>query len=199
MSEIQAVSSQITGIVSLIDSIAFQTNLLALNAAVEAARAGEHGRGFAVVASEVRALAGKSADAAKDIKGLIDQTAQKIHFGTEKVHETGRMLNGIMGHFDQMVGLVAQISVNASEQAQGLEQSNQAIAEIDQAVQQGANLVQENASLAQYLGGVATSLDTLVSGFKLDQPHQNAKSSNNVKPAITRLPAPSSKDDWRNF
>jgi methyl-accepting chemotaxis protein len=174
MGEIQAVSSQITGIVSLIDSIAFQTNLLALNAAVEAARAGEHGRGFAVVASEVRALAGKSADAAKDIKGLIDQTAQKIHFGTAKVQETGMMLDGIMGHFDKMVGLVAQISVNASEQAQGLEQTNQAVAEIDQAVQQGANLVQENASLAQYLGGVATSLDELVSGFKLDQ-YQSSK------------------------
>jgi methyl-accepting chemotaxis protein len=168
MNDIREVSQRITGIVSLIDSIAFQTNLLALNAAVEAARAGEHGRGFAVVASEVRALAGKSADAAKDIKGLIDQTAEKINQGTEKVQATGAMLNGILTKFDQMAGLVSQISDNSREQALGIEQSNQAISEIDRAVQQGAAVVLENAALANYLGEVAGSLDQLVSHFKLD-------------------------------
>jgi len=175
MNDIRAVSHQITGIVSLIEGIAFQTNLLALNAAVEAARAGEHGRGFAVVASEVRALAGKSADAAKDIKGLIDQTAQKINHGTEKVQATGVMLNSILSKFDQMVDLVEQISNNAREQSLGLEQSNHAITEIDRAVQQGAAVVLENASLAQYLGGVAANLDKLASSFKLDENQPNQK------------------------
>lgn len=167
INEISAVSHQITGIVALIDSIAFQTNLLALNAAVEAARAGEHGRGFAVVASEVRALAGKSADAAKDIKDLVDETALRIHVGTEKVQESGAMLDAVLGHFDQMVSLVKEISQSAGAQAVGLKETNVAIIEIDDAVQQGAGLVQDNTSLAQYLGEVAHSLDALVSRFKL--------------------------------
>jgi methyl-accepting chemotaxis protein len=167
MNEISDVSHQITGIVSLIDSIAFQTNLLALNAAVEAARAGEHGRGFAVVASEVRALAGKSAEAAKDIKGLIDQTALKIHVGTEKVQETGAMLDDVLTHFDQMVSLVSDISQSAAAQARGLKETNTAMIDIDRAVQQGAGLVKDNAALAQYLGEVAQNLDELVCTFKL--------------------------------
>ena len=168
MNEIRSFTNQITGIVGLIDGIAFQTNLLALNAAVEAARAGEHGRGFAVVASEVRALAGKSADAAKDIKQLIEQTTTKVYFGTEKVQETGIMLTNILEKFDQMVRLIAQISQNSQEQALGLEQTNSSIAEIDLAVQQGAAVVLENASLAQYLGGIAANLEQLAASFKLD-------------------------------
>jgi methyl-accepting chemotaxis protein len=168
MTEVRTVTNQITGIVTLIDSIAFQTNLLALNAAVEAARAGEHGRGFAVVASEVRALAGKSADAAKDIKALIDQTTAKIYMGTEKVQETGGMMTGVLTRFDQIVDLIAQINHTSREQTLGLSQTNKAISDIDRAVQQGAATVLENASLAQYLGGVAASLDQLVASFKLD-------------------------------
>ena len=186
MTEIQAVSSKITGIVSLIDSIAFQTNLLALNAAVEAARAGVHGRGFAVVASEVRALAGKSAEAAKDIKELIMLTAEKIHQGTDRVESTGEMLHGILGKFDQMVGLVSKISDNTNKQSQGLKQTNQAVAQIDKAVQQGATLVQENASLAQYLGGVASNLEHLVSAFELDEIQSQvvAEDTNNKSKAL---------------
>jgi len=168
MNEVRTVTNQITGIVTLIDSIAFQTNLLALNAAVEAARAGEHGRGFAVVAAEVRALAGKSADAAKDIKALIDQTTAKIYMGTEKVQATGSMLDGVLQKFDQMVALISQINHNSQEQSRGLLQTNQSISDIDHAVQQGAATVLENASLAQYLGGVAATLDQLASSFKLD-------------------------------
>lgn len=168
MGDIQAVSQKITGIVSLIDSIAFQTNLLALNAAVEAARAGEHGRGFAVVASEVRALAGKSANAAKDIKLLIDQTAAKIAEGTTKVQHTGEALSGISTQVKEVTSFINELSTNANEQSLGLSQTNQAITAIDHAVQEGAALVEENASLAQYLGEVAAELDKSVASFKLD-------------------------------
>jgi methyl-accepting chemotaxis protein len=169
MDGIRLVSKQITGIITIIDSIAFQTNLLALNAAVEAARAGEHGRGFAVVASEVRSLAQKSADAAKEIKQLIDVTSAKINEGTQKVKTTGASLTMITGKFDQMVVLVEQITHNANEQAQGLGQTNTAIAKIDHAVQQGASAVQENASLAQYLGEVANNLDQMSARFQINQ------------------------------
>lgn len=172
MVEVQEVSSRITGIVALIDSIAFQTNLLALNAAVEAARAGEQGRGFAVVAGEVRALAQKSSSAAKDIRELIDVTAEKIHVGTERVKVTETMIAQLIDKFEQMVGLVNQISHNAQEQNIGIEQTTYAVGQIDQAIQKGASLILENASLAQYLGGVAEKLDQLVMRFQFDQ---NAK------------------------
>jgi methyl-accepting chemotaxis protein len=167
MHGIQQVSAQINNIVGLIDSIAFQTNLLALNAAVEAARAGEHGRGFAVVASEVRALAGKSAEAAKNIKGLIEQTATRIQDGTNKVKHTGNVLNNIIGQVDEMALLITDIANNSREQAIGLNQMNDAIVSIDHAVQQSAALVEESASLAQYLGDVSQTLDGLVGQFQL--------------------------------
>ena len=169
MTEVQAVSSKITGIVALIDSIAFQTNLLALNAAVEAARAGDHGRGFAVVAGEVRGLAQKSAAAAKEIRDLINVTAEKIHVGTEKVKATDVMIAQIIDKFEQMVDLVGQITTNAQEQGVGIEQTTLAVSQIDQAIQRGASLVLENASLAQYLGGVAEKLDQLVMSFQFDR------------------------------
>ncbi len=167
MQDIHAVSSQITGIVSIIDGLAFQTNLLALNAAVEAARAGEHGRGFAVVASEVRALAGKSADAARDIKGLIEQTASKIAVGTETVTRTEKTLLGITDQVEEMAVLVQNIANNAKEQSIGMSQMNEAVTSIEQTVQQSAALVEESASLAEYLGDVAQQLDGLVGKFQL--------------------------------
>lgn len=175
MLEVQEVSSKITGIVALIDSIAFQTNLLALNAAVEAARAGEHGRGFAIVAGEVRGLAQKSAAAAKDIRQLIDVTADKIHVGTERVKVTETMISQLIDKFEQMVGLVNQISHNAQEQNIGIEQTTFAVGQIDQAIQHGTSLILENASLAQYLGGVAEKLDQLVMNFNFDQHAQVAE------------------------
>jgi methyl-accepting chemotaxis protein len=179
MYAIQKVSEQITGIVTIIDSIAFQTNLLALNAAVEAARAGEHGRGFAVVASEVRALAGKSAEAAKDIKGLIEQTTARIQDGTVKVRRTGDVLDGIIGQVDEMAVLITDIASNAREQAVGLNQMNDAIVAIDHAVQESAALVEENVSLAEYLGEVSQTLDGLVGQFQLGKCDENKQSALN--------------------
>lgn len=167
MHEITEVSNQITGIVTLIDSIAFQTNLLALNAAVEAARAGEHGRGFAVVAGEVRNLAQKSAEAAREIKVLIDTTASKIEQGTQKVQNTGDTLTSIIDQVDEMTGNIALISQNATEQAQRINEVDISVKSLDESAKANAILVQENSSLADYLGEVAASMDALVGTFEL--------------------------------
>jgi|GEM_PF-831768 len=167
MHEITDVSNQITGIVTLIDSIAFQTNLLALNAAVEAARAGEHGRGFAVVAGEVRNLAQKSAEAAREIKVLIDTTATKIEQGTQKVQNTGDTLTSIIEQVNEMTGNIALISQNASEQAQRISDVDMSVRSLDESAKANAILVQENSSLADYLGEVAASMDALVGTFEL--------------------------------
>lgn len=167
MNDIQQVSEQITGIVSLIDSIAFQTNLLALNAAVEAARAGEHGRGFAVVAGEVRNLAQRSADAAREIKGLIDQTAQKIAAGSQKVVNTSETLAQIIQQVEEMTQRIGSISENAHQQSQEINQISRSIREIDEAAETNSTLVMENSSLSSYLKEVADTMDDLVSSFEL--------------------------------
>jgi methyl-accepting chemotaxis protein len=138
--------------VTIIDSIAFQTNLLALNAAVEAARAGEHGRGFAVVASEVRALAGKSADAAKDIKGLIEDSVQRIEAGTQLADKSGEMLNGITASIEQVAGMVEEIANASNEQSTGINQVHKAMADIDKVTQENAALVEETTAAAESLG-----------------------------------------------
>lgn len=168
MHEISAASSKISEITSLIDSIAFQTNLLALNAAVEAARAGDHGRGFQVVAGEVRNLAGKSADAAKEIRALIDNTVEKVNEGAKLAQASGDALELINGSIDKISGFVREISQTTNEQAQGVEQVNLAIAEIDKVTQQNAATVQKIEFDAQKITDFANQVQALSQAFKID-------------------------------
>ena len=169
MQSIKESSSKISDIVTLIDSIAFQTNLLALNAAVEAARAGEHGRGFAVVASEVRALAGKSADAAKDIKGLIEDSVNRIHVGTQLADKSGEMLNGISASIEQVATMIEHIAEASKEQTVGINQVHLAIADIDKVTQENAALVEETTSAAESLSIEANNLRNNMAFFKTGQ------------------------------
>jgi methyl-accepting chemotaxis protein len=149
MNEINQSSRKIEDIIGVIDEIAFQTNLLALNAAVEAARAGEQGRGFAVVASEVRALAQRSATAAKEIKGLIGESVQKVQAGTGLADESAKALNAIMDSIKKVSGIVAEIASASHEQAAGIEQVNTALTRMDESTQQNAALVEEAAAAAK--------------------------------------------------
>ena len=167
MRRIDESGSKIGDIVTLIDSIAFQTNLLALNAAVEAARAGEHGRGFAVVASEVRALAGKSADAAKDIKQLIGENVTQIDHGMQLVQKTSLALNDIKASVDEMSGSVSQIANASREQEKGIDEVNRAITVMDNVAQQSATLVEQTAAAATHVASQMHGLDGIVRQFKL--------------------------------
>lgn len=177
MGEIHASSQKINDIISLIDSIAFQTNLLALNAAVEAARAGDHGRGFAVVAGEVRNLSAKSAEAAKDIRTLIEDTVAKVSEGTLQVKASGEALNEIASSINEVNKMVEEITRSTREQAEGISQVNQAIASFDSTVQQNAALVEEQAATSEELGSVASLMDSTVSVFKLSKPARYLGSS----------------------
>ncbi|VTU20201.1 methyl-accepting chemotaxis protein [Variovorax sp. RA8] len=168
MASIHASSRKVVDIIGVIDGIAFQTNILALNAAVEAARAGEQGRGFAVVASEVRNLAQRSAAAAKEIKGLIDDSVGKVDAGTALVGEAGKTMEEIVGSIRRVTDIVGEISAASHEQTQGIEQINQAITQMDQVTQQNAALVEEAAAAAQSMQEQAGSLVEAVSVFKLD-------------------------------
>lgn len=178
MNSIKDSSSDIAEIVTLIDSIAFQTNLLALNAAVEAARAGEHGRGFAVVAGEVRSLAQKSADAAKDIKNLIDSSVQRISQGTELASASGEVQKDISESINNVAEMIHQINSASQEQAEGVSQVHQAINEIDSATQANAALVETTSSSADSMSEQAASLNENMAFFKTNQ---TAKAS--VQPA----------------
>jgi len=168
MQAINASSRKIADIIGVIDEIAFQTNLLALNAAVEAARAGEQGRGFAVVAGEVRKLAQRSADAAKEIKGLIADSVGKVQDGHQLVEQSGRTLRDIVTAVKKVSDIVAEMTAAAHEQAGGIEQVNRAIVQMDQATQQNAALVEETAAASQAMGEQARELQSLMGFFKLD-------------------------------
>jgi len=167
MKEINDSSRKISDIISVIDGIAFQTNILALNAAVEAARAGEQGRGFAVVASEVRSLAGRSADAAKEIKQLISASVERVEQGTALVDEAGATMTEVVTSIRRVSDLVGEISSASSEQAAGVAQVGEAVSNMDQVTQQNAALVEQMAAAASSLKSQATDLVRTVSVFNL--------------------------------
>ncbi|MGY4830212.1 methyl-accepting chemotaxis protein [Sphaerotilaceae bacterium SBD11-9] len=167
MDEITASSKKINDIIGVIDGIAFQTNILALNAAVEAARAGEQGRGFAVVASEVRSLAGRSAEAAKEIKGLIGASVDKVETGSRLVADAGATMNEIVGSVQRVSDIIGEITAASSEQSDGIGQVNVAVTQLDQMTQQNAALVEQSAAAAESLKEQAKQLAQVVSTFRL--------------------------------
>ena len=167
MKEINVSSRKISEIISVIDGIAFQTNILALNAAVEAARAGEQGRGFAVVASEVRSLAGRSADAAKEIKGLINASVEKVEHGTALVDEAGSTMTEVVASIRRVSDLVGEISTASHEQSAGVAQVGEAVSQMDQVTQQNAALVEQMAAAASSLRSQANDLVQTVSVFRV--------------------------------
>lgn len=167
MKDINDASRKISDIIGVIDGIAFQTNILALNAAVEAARAGEQGRGFAVVASEVRSLAGRSADAAKEIKSLINASVEKVEQGSVLVDEAGSTMTEVVASIQQVTDIMAEINSASREQAAGVTHVSEAVNHMDQATQQNAALVEEMAAAASSLKSQASDLVQTVAVFKL--------------------------------
>jgi methyl-accepting chemotaxis protein len=174
MSSINESAKKIVDIIGVIDGIAFQTNILALNAAVEAARAGEQGRGFAVVASEVRNLAQRSAGAAKEIKTLIDDSAEKTERGTKLVNQAGVTMDEVVASVKRVTDIMSEIANASQEQSAGIEQVNLSIIEMDSMTQQNAALVEQSAAAAQSLQDQASELAHVVSIFKLVEGEQKA-------------------------
>jgi aerotaxis receptor len=166
MNEITHSSKKIADIIGVIDGIAFQTNILALNAAVEAARAGEQGRGFAVVASEVRSLAQRSADAAKEIKNLINASVEKVESGSKQVDDAGKTMDDIVSQVKRVSDLIAEISSATSEQSSGIAQVGQAIGHLDQITQQNAALVEQSTAASESLRNQTERLVEAVSVFR---------------------------------
>jgi methyl-accepting chemotaxis protein len=167
MGLISASSRKIADIISVIDGIAFQTNILALNAAVEAARAGEQGRGFAVVASEVRSLAGRSAAAAKEIKGLIDDSVDKVDSGTRLVAQAGQTMTEVVSQVNRVNDLITEISAASKEQTLGISQVGQAVAQLDEMTQQNAAMVEESSAAANSMSDQAQRLVEAVKVFSI--------------------------------
>ena len=161
-------SKKIADIIGVIDDIAFQTNLLALNAAVEAARAGEQGRGFAVVASEVRNLASRSAGAAKEIKGLIQDSVAKVSDGARLVDQSGKVLGDIVTGVQKVTDVMGEIAASSMEQASGIEQVNKAVTSMDSVTQQNAALVEQASAAAHTLTEQAANLTGLIARYRLD-------------------------------
>ncbi len=222
MSGIEQSAREIGQIIGVIDEIAFQTNLLALNAGVEAARAGDAGRGFAVVASEVRALAQRSAEAAKEIKALIAASTQQVSTGVELVGQAGLALSRIAGRVTDMNGVIRDIASSAQEQATGLHEVNVAVNQMDQMTQQNAAMVEQTAAASQALAHEGEDLAGLISRFRLGggdnaqsqglpgrsirtarpAPGQNmprASGGGRVAVAISAVAAPSAEESWEEF
>lgn len=169
MASINESAQKIADIIGVIDGIAFQTNILALNAAVEAARAGEQGRGFAVVASEVRTLAQRSANAAKDIKGLISDSVNKIRNGNELVDKSGSTMKDVVHAIKKVNDIMGEIAAASQEQSNGIDEISKAINQMDEMTQQNAALVEEAAAAAESLQAQAEQLTDQVAMFKLDE------------------------------
>ncbi|CAN5165597.1 hypothetical protein BH10PSE3_BH10PSE3_16410 [soil metagenome] len=215
MTEIETSSNQVSQIIGVIDEIAFQTNLLALNAGVEAARAGDAGRGFAVVAQEVRALAQRSADAAKEIKTLISTSTAQVGAGVSLVGQTGEALQRIVDQVASIDALVNEISASATEQSTGLHEVNTAVNQMDQVVQQNAAMVEQATAATHSLKGEANELSALVGRFKLGDEAMAAPAARASAPARPntfvrpgRASAPVSRgntavavksDEWEEF
>jgi methyl-accepting chemotaxis protein len=192
MDDINQSSRKIADIIGVIDSIAFQTNILALNAAVEAARAGEQGRGFAVVASEVRNLAGRSAQAAKEIKDLISASVDKVQTGSQLVQSAGSTMEEIVASVQRVTDVMAEITAAAAEQSNGIAQVNVAVTKLDQMTQQNAALVEQSSAAAESLRDQAHQLADVVSVFKVNGVVGQSRPSSApaARPALPRAEPP---------
>jgi methyl-accepting chemotaxis protein len=209
MSAINASAKKIVDIISVIDGIAFQTNILALNAAVEAARAGEQGRGFAVVATEVRNLAQRSAAAAKEIKSLISDSAEKVQAGSELVDQAGSTMQEVVTAVKRVTDIMSEISAASAEQSSGIEQVNQAVTQMDETTQQNAALVEQAAAAAESLQEQAGNLAQAVSVFKVADGVGAVATTSTLPPARSAAPRalpktrpvrPAADDDeWSEF
>ncbi|MDH5264184.1 MAG: methyl-accepting chemotaxis protein, partial [Betaproteobacteria bacterium] len=188
MEGISESSRRIADIIGVIDSIAFQTNILALNAAVEAARAGEQGRGFAVVASEVRSLAQRSAQAAKEIKGLIQESATRVDGGVKQVESAGRTMEEIVSSVKRVSGLIVEIAEASGAQLTGIEQVNRAVTQMDASTQQNAAIVEQAAAAAENMASQAQTLVGAVSKFDVDAAARRAVEARAVAESFGAAP-----------